>query len=450
VRDLFSGPIQPIAIGSHALVLSAAELAALLIAAVALGRLATRLRGPAIVGELLAGIVLGRSVLERLAPGLSGWLFPGGKPVALVADVGQVAVILLVGGVALYVDRSMLERHGALVLRLGLAGLLVPFGLGFFTGYVLPRPLLVPGVGRLVFALFLGIAMGVSALPVIAKTLLDMDLMHRDVAQLILACVALNDTVGWLSLPIVVALATTGLHGNDVLAVLGTAAVVFALMLTAGRWLVGAAVRWAQGRSGSAALPLAAVIILLSGGAVTAAAGLGVAAGALFAGMLLAGCPGVTVSSLASVTGVVSRVLAPVFFATAGLAVNVTLLARPPWMQAALLLLGVAIIGKFLGVGIGTWRSAFCARERIAVAAGMNSRGAVEIIIASTGLELGILTVGAYTAVVALALITSITAPIILKAALRQHPPSPLEQYRRIGNPRAALPSVTPFPGGSQ
>jgi Kef-type K+ transport system membrane component KefB len=220
-------------------------------------------------------VVLGRSVLGRLAPGLAGWLFSKGKPVPLVADFGQVAVILLVGGVALYVERSVLERHGPLVLRLGTASLLVPFGLGFLTGYLLARPLLVPGVDRLVFALFLGVAMGVSALPVIAKTLLDMGLMHRDVAQLILACVALNDTIGWLSLPFVAALARTGLHRGGALVVLGIVIAVFALMLTAGRWLVRAAVRWARGRPGAAAFPLTAVVILLGGGVITAAAGLG-------------------------------------------------------------------------------------------------------------------------------------------------------------------------------
>jgi Kef-type K+ transport system membrane component KefB len=81
----------------------------------------------------------------------------------------------------------MFERHRSLVIRLGMASLLVPFGMGFLTGYLLPRSLLVPGVSRLAFALFLGAAVGVSALPVIATTLLDMDIMHRDVAQLILA-----------------------------------------------------------------------------------------------------------------------------------------------------------------------------------------------------------------------------------------------------------------------
>ncbi len=450
MQTLISGPFQPMSLSSHSLVLSATELAVLLVTAVALGKLASRLRGPAIVGELLAGVVLGRSLLGLVAPGPFGWLFPLGKPVPMVADVGQVAVILLVGGAALYVERSMFERHRSLVIRLGMASLLVPFGMGFLTGYLLPRSLLVPGVSRLAFALFLGAAVGVSALPVIAKTLLDMDIMHRDVAQLILACVALDDTVGWLSLPFVAALATEGLHRGTALTAFGMVAVVFALMLTAGRWLVRIAVRWAQGRSGAGAFLLTAVIILLSGGVVTAVAGLGVASGAFLAGVLLAGCPGVTVASLAPVTRVVSGVLTPVFFATAGLAADFTLLGQPSWMLAFGLLLGIAVVAKFLGVGLGTWRSTVSAWERAAIAAGVNSRGAVEIIIASTGLQLGILTTGVYTAIVALALVTSIAAPVILRAALRHHHPSPLEEYRRTRYLAAAVPSVTAIPGGNQ
>src|SRR5712691_1857692 len=181
-----AAPVQPLA--SHQLLVFILQVAVLLGLAFGLGRLAERLRLPAVVGELLAGVVLGPSLLGMLAPGGGHWLMP---PVPSQMDLldaaGQIGVLLLVGLTGTHLDLAMLRRRRVTAARISIAGLVVPLGLGIGLGTLLPASLVPDGVNRGVFALFLGVAMCVTAVPVIAKTLSDLRLLHRDVGQLTLA-----------------------------------------------------------------------------------------------------------------------------------------------------------------------------------------------------------------------------------------------------------------------
>jgi Kef-type K+ transport system membrane component KefB len=414
---LLAAPVQPIA--PHQLLVLLLQVGMLLLVAIVLGRLATRLGLPPIVGELGAGVLLGPSLFGWLAPGAAGWLLPA-KPdqMHLLDAVGQIAVLLLVGLAGIEMDLRMVRRRGATALRVSLAGLIIPFGFGIAVGYPIANLLDAQTANTHVFALFLGVAMCVSAIPVIAKTLMDMNLLHRDVGQLTLAAGMIDDAFGWLMLSIVSAMAVGTLTSAKVVTAVGYLLLVVALAVVVGRPVVRLALRFSQGSNEQRVAAVAAMILLAAAG--TQATGLEPVFGAFVCGMLIGSSRESARSRVASLRTVVLAVLAPIFFATAGLRVDLRKLAELPVLAATLIVLAIAILGKFAGAYLGARLSRLSRWEALALGAGMNARGVVEIIVAMVGLRLGILDTAAYTIIVLVAVATSVMAPPLLRLAMKR------------------------------
>lgn len=423
-------PVLP----AHSLLVFLLGLGALLLVALLLGRLATRCGLPAVVGELVTGILLGPTVLGAVAPGVSDWFLPRqAEQFHLLDAVGQLGVLLLVGLTGVEVDVAFVRRRGGAAARISLAGLLLPLGLGVATAYLLPGSLLGAGTDREVFALFLGVAMCVSAIPVIAKTLLDMKLLHRNIGQLTLAAGVIDDICGWLLLSVVSALATTGVRAGTVLfsvcAVLGF--VLFAALV--GRPASAAVLRAAGRADGPGPLVATTVVLILLGAAVTQSLGLEAVFGAFVVGFVIGSVPGLDRERLAPLRTTVLAVLAPIFFASAGLRMDLTALADAPVLAAALAVIAVAILGKFTGAFLGAWSSRLNRWEALALGAGMNARGVIEVVVATVGLRLGVLNTATYTIVVLVAVVTSVMAPPILRRAMSRVEQTAEEELRRLG-----------------
>ncbi|SPT63813.1 cation:proton antiporter [Actinomadura madurae] len=412
------GPVAPIS--AHDLLLFLLQVGSLLALAVGLGRVAVRFGLPAIVGELCAGVLVGPSVLANLAPGFYDWFLPQDTAQFHLLDaVGQIGVLLLVGLTGAHMDLGLVRRRGTTAARVSAAGVAVPLGLGVVVGLVLPASL-VPGTAdRGTFALFLGVAMGVSAIPVIAKTLMEMRLLHRNVGQLTLCAVMIDDIVGWLLLSVVAAMATGGVQAGHVALSIGYVVLTIACA-PAVRPLVRAVLRAsdrhdrASGDGVTLALVSALVLLAAAG---TQAMGLEAVLGAFVCGIVISSC-GLDPARLAPLRGVVLSVLAPVFFATAGLRMDLTALARPGVLLAGLGVLLAAVLGKFAGAYLGARASRIGHWEALALGAGMNARGVIEVIIAMVGLRLGVLGPEAYTIIVLVAIVTSVMAPPVLRLTM--------------------------------
>jgi Kef-type K+ transport system membrane component KefB len=410
-------PIVPPLTG-HPLLVFLLQVCSLLGLALLLGRLAARLRMPAIAGELAAGVVLGPSVLAQVAPAVSEWLLPQNQDsMSLLDALGQVGVLLLVAVTGMHVDLTVVRRNAATAVKVSAAGLLVPLGLGVGAGFLVPPVLRTGTAPTIVFALFLGVAMCVSAIPVIAKTLIDMNLVHRNIGQLILIAGTLDDAVGWLLLSVVVALATTGLQAAGVIYSVTALLGVVLVMATLGRYVVRRVMQHAV-RSGDRAVPITvAVVLVILCASVTHALKLEAVLGAFICGILLNTCRDLAPGWVAPLRTVVLSVLAPLFFATAGLRMDLAALAQPEIGLTALALIVLAIAGKFGGAAVGAALSRLGRWEAIALGAGMNARGVVQIIIASVGLTAGILNAEMYTIIVLVALVTSVMAAPVLRFA---------------------------------
>ncbi|MDQ1644442.1 MAG: hypothetical protein QOJ50_626 [Cryptosporangiaceae bacterium] len=412
-----AAPVAPIA--AHDLLVFLLQVGLLLLLATCLGRLAIRLRLPAVVGELSVGVLLGPTLLAHVAPAVSGWLFPPrAEPVHLLDAVGQVGVLLLVGLTGIHLDLGLVRRRGATAAGVSLGGLLVPLGLGIATGFLLPRELLPASARPVVFALFLGVAMCVSAIPVIAKTLMDLKLLHRNVGQLTLIAGMLDDVAGWVLLSIVSAMAAGAITAGTVVTSIARLAAVVVLALTLGRIVVRRALASAAKSAESGPTVVTVVVLILLAAAGTHALGLEPVFGAFLGGILVGTAGKPDPVKLAPFRTVVVSVLAPLFFATAGLRMDLTVLARPAVLLTGVAVLAVAILGKFAGAyggarltGLGRW-------EALALGAGLNARGVIEVVVAMVGLRLGILSVEVYTIVVLVAIVTSVLAPPVLRIAM--------------------------------
>ncbi|MFD2420193.1 cation:proton antiporter [Amycolatopsis pigmentata] len=424
-----AAPIAPIA--AHSLLIFLLQVGLLLLFAVVLGRLAGRFGMPSVVGELFVGVILGPSLLAWVAPGPHGWLFPAtAEQYHLLDAVGQIGVVLLVGLTGMHMDMRLVRRRGVTAAGVSIGGLLLPLGLGIGAGYVVPKVLVPDGTDITVFALFLGVALCVSAIPVIAKTLMDMKLLHRNVGQLTLTAGMVDDAFGWLMLSVVSAMAVNAVSAGTALASLAYLIAIIVFALTLGRPLVRGVLRVAA-RSDVPGLTVAvAAVLILLASAGTQALGLEAVFGAFVCGILIGSAGKVDPAKLAPLRTVVLSVFAPIFFATAGLRMDLTALVRPEVLLAGLAVLFLAIAGKFVGAYTGARLSGLNRWEGLALGAGLNARGVIQIVVAMVGLRLGILSVEIYTIVILTSIVTSLMAPPILRFAMSKLEQTAEEQVR--------------------
>lgn len=407
---------------------------ALLLAARGLGTLARKWGQPGVVGEIAAGILLGPSLLGWALPSVGAWLAPQtatqGQLLSLLALLGSISLLLVTG---LETDLGLIRRQLRTALGVSLCGVAVTFASGFFLGQLLPDDLLGNPDQRLVFSLFLATAMAISAIPVLARVLMELDLMRRNVGQTMLAAGMSDDTLGWILLSIIIALsAGQAVTLATVAGAFGTVIGFFVLSLLVGRWVIRPLFRWGQRQlsEGDRLVSLTVALTLLWA-ALTQSLGLEAVLGAFVMGIILGQwgrLPGAVVERLESFS---HAVFAPLFFAVAGLKVDLPALLSPRLAALTLLVIAVATVGKITGTYIG---ARLVGRQdhwtALSFGAGLNARGAVEIIIATIGLSLGLLSQELFSIIVVMAIATSLMAPPALRFVLQRVVPGAEEKAR--------------------
>ena len=266
------------------------EIAVLLLATRALADLAKRLGQAPVIGELLAGVLLGPSVFGRLAPAVYTRVFPHDQAVAhLVEALAWLGVIMLLLYIGLETDLSILGGMGRTAVLVSGFGMVIPFACGFGLRFWLPAHYLAAPNQRLIFALFMAVAVAISGVPVIAKNLIDLGLLHRDLGLLILAAGIVDDTSGWLLLSLVAGLARrSAVNALSFVILVGSAAAFIAFCYFAGYRLMARILRWVDDRTYVEHGKLSAMIIIALGCAiVTQAIGVHAVFGAFIAGAML-------------------------------------------------------------------------------------------------------------------------------------------------------------------
>ncbi len=384
-----------------------------------LGEFARRLKQPAVIGELTAGILLGPTVLGTLFPDAAHALFPTVGPVATVLQglsVIAVTLFLLVAGME--VDLSIVWRRRMQALTVGIGGMAVPLGLSFVAAYFFPRALgAEEGVSRAIFALFFGTAISISALPVIAKILMDLQVFRTEMGMTIVAAAVFNDLCGWICFAMTLAL--IGLGSAAGLVVWQT--IVFTLLfvlvtLTVGRWLINRSLPWIQAHTswpgGVLSLSLAVAIACA---AFTEWIGVHAIFGAFIFGIALGDSPHFKPRTRATLDQFISFIFAPIFFVSIGLSVNFAK-AFDPMLVTLVIVIGTVL--KVLSGRFSATLAGYSIREAWAIGCCLNARGAMEIILGLLAMQAGLIGERLFVALVVMALFTSVTAGPLMQWAL--------------------------------
>jgi Kef-type K+ transport system membrane component KefB/mannitol/fructose-specific phosphotransferase system IIA component (Ntr-type) len=393
------------------------SLAALLGIARLLGELARSLGLPLVVGELTTGLLLGKTGLRRVLPQAYEWLFPTGPAADMLGGYTTIAVVLLLVVAGLEVDLGIVRRRGKSALLVAALGIAAPLAGGVVLGHLLPESL-AAGADRHLFAAFMGVALSISALPVIAKTLLDLGLFKTDVGLLVMTVAMLDDLVGWLAFSILLgAMRGTGLDVSTLLRTVVLGAGFAAVCLLPGRRLIDRvleALEQDADVSPGRVLSLVAVLAMLAA-ATTQAIGVHAVLGGFVLGITVGDSPRLKERTRHTIHQFVTNVFAPAFFASVALRVDF-LTAFDPVLCLVVFL--VATTTKLVGCAGGARITGLAWREALAVGFGLNARGAMEILLALLAREAHLIDDRVFVALVMMALATSLLAGPSMKRLL--------------------------------
>ena len=384
-----------------------------------LGGVAGKLRQPPVVGQLVAGVLIGPSFLGRFYPDTFEWIFSDSTVGAVTYGLAWLAVIMVLVVVGYETDLGIIVRLRRAALSVSAGALLAPLlavgALALFT----PASF-IGETSRGLYAAFMGLALSVAALPVVAKILQDLGMLRRNFGQVTLAVSMTMDSVGWLILAGLAGLAQEGFEPGQLLTSLGGLVLFVGLTATVGRWLLNQAMRLAlRGGSNLRAALTVTLVAAIGGGAITHALGLEAILGAFIVGIILATLR----YRMAEVPHILETVtdsfFAPIFFAFSGLRVDIWLLATPSAVIWTVALIVLAVAAKVFGAVVGARRAGLSFQEGLALGSGLSALGAMGIVVALVGLSLGVVSDTGYTVMVLAAIITSLISPIMLKLAVR-------------------------------
>jgi Kef-type K+ transport system membrane component KefB/nucleotide-binding universal stress UspA family protein len=351
---------------------------------------------------------------------------------SMVDAVSQLGILMLLLLTGMETDLKLVRRVGRAAIMVSSAGVAVPFACGAALGQVLPDWLLPDPDQRLVTSLFLGTALSIASVKIVATVIREMNFLRRSVGQIILASAIIDDTIGWMITAVIFSLALQG-HvdfWSVAQSVLGTLAFM-GLSLTIGRRIVFIIIRWVNDVFASDFAVITTILLIMCAMAlITDLIGVHTVLGAFVAGILIGESPILTRHIDEQLRGLIIAFFMPVFFGTAGLSADLTILKEMNFLLLTLGLIAIASVGKFGGAFIGGKLAGLNFRESLALGTGMNARGSTEVIVATIGLSMGALSQNLFTMIVTMAVITTMAMPPTLRWALSRLPMRKEEKQR--------------------
>jgi Kef-type K+ transport system membrane component KefB/nucleotide-binding universal stress UspA family protein len=390
-----------------------AQVIAIVVVSRLLGIATRRIGQPMVIAETIAGILLGPSLLGLIWPEFTGVLFApaslGG--LQLVSQLGLVLFMFLVG---LELDPKLLKGRGHASIVISQLGIIVPFGLGALLAFYLYPRVSQPQVAFPVFAFFVGIAMSITAFPVLARILAERRLLRSRVGAMTIACAAVDDLTAWCLLAFVVAAARAkGIEGAVQTTLLALGYVIVMLLIVR-PLLARLGARVGTSRELTQNVVAAIMLLLFASSWATELIGIHALFGAFTLGVILPKDGGLGHALAEKLEDLVLVVLLPLFFAYSGVRTQIGLLdSASSWITAGVIIV-VACIGKFGGSTIAARMTGMSWRESGALGILMNTRGLMELIVLNIGLDLGVISPMLFTMMVLMALFTTfITTPIL-------------------------------------
>jgi Kef-type K+ transport system membrane component KefB len=379
------------------------------------GEFFRKLRMPLVVGELVAGILLGPTVLGRYYPHLTETIFTTSGVIGIVlSGITTISVVMLLFAAGMEVELSIIRQQGKTALKSSFVGLIIPLVIGFWAGHEFYQLFGENNSSNvLVFSLFMGTAMAISALPIIARTLMDLNLFKTKIGMIIIAAAMLDDLIGWILFSVVLGMMKSGTQQWGFLYTLGFT-ILFALaMLSGGRIIINKFLPWAKRKlswpGGILAISLGFAFL---GAAFTEKIGIHAIFGAFIVGIAFGDSVHLNEQTRDIINQFITNIFAPLFFVSIGFKIN--FVDNFEW-KITLLVLLIAIVSKLVGAGLGALWGGLKWREALAVGFGMNARGAMEIVLGLLALQAGVISQPLFVSIVIMAVVTSIMAGPMLQ-----------------------------------
>ncbi|MFA7289631.1 MAG: cation:proton antiporter [Melioribacteraceae bacterium] len=382
----------------------------MLFAAKVFGELMRLIKQPSVVGEILAGIILGPTVFGTIAPDIFNTIFANSKSTDIAIDgITNLAVIMLLLVSGLEVNLSLVFKQGKTALYTSVIGMVFPFAIGFSAAYFFPEFLGIKDPAlTLIFALFVGTALSITALPVVARTLMDLNIFKTQIGFLIIASAMFNDLIGWLVFSFILGMLGQSGHGFDISVIITSTLVFIAFMLLIGRKFFNRIIPFIQNKTTYPGGILNFIFILgFLGAAFTEYIGIHAIFGAFIVGIAIGDSAHLKEQTREMVQQFVTNIFAPLFFVSIGLRVN--FITSFDFM-IVLIFVVLAFAGKVIGCGLGAYWGGLKKDEALAIGFGMNSRGAMEIVLGILALQAGLIHERVFVALVIMALVTSLSS----------------------------------------
>lgn len=381
-----------------------------------MAELGKKLKLPIVMGELVVGIILGPTILGMIYPELHEFLFPkfGRVPVAL-DGIFSISVIFLLFVAGMEVQLSLVLKQGKIAVYTSTFSMIIPFFTGFAVAWYFPE---VFGIRssqeeKFLFALFFGTALSISALPVIARILIDMNLFKTPVGMLIIASAMFNDLIGWLIFSLILSLAG---KGTDTMGLGYTIAYILGFglfMLTIGKKIIDRILPWIQNKLSCPGGVLAFSLgICLLCAAFSESINIHAILGAFIAGIAIGDSVQLHEKAREIIHQFITNFFAPLFFVSIGLKVN---FIENFDAVIVLIVLVLAYVGKVVGATAGAYLGGMRNRNALAVSFGLNARGSMEIILGTLALNAGLISPKIFVALIVMALVTSLTSAPLMK-----------------------------------
>lgn len=378
------------------------------------GEIFTKMKQPAIIGEILAGIILGPTILGMLSPGIFDFLFPPNSEINVAIEgITNIAVVLLLLVSGLEVDLAIVFRHRKTALSISVVGIIVPFVMGFGIAYFFPGLIgSLDADKRLVYALFIGTAIAISSLPVIAKILMDLKIFKSLIGSIIIASAMLNDLIGWIIFSVILGMIGANPHGLSFSETLIYTISFIAFLLIIGRKIINRLIAVLQEKLTFPGTVINFILILgFLGAAFTEYLGVHAILGAFMMGIAIGDSIHLKERTREILHQFITNIFAPLFFVSIGMKANFITNFN---FGIVVVLLALAFIGKIAGCSIGARIGGLKKNESLAVGAGMSSSGAMGIIIGLIALQFGLINEEVFVGLVIMALFTSIfSAPLM-------------------------------------
>jgi len=371
------------------------------------------IKQPQVIGEIVAGIMLGPSLFGLVAPDLAAAVFPA-EAVPFLNVLSEIGLIFFMFLIGLELNPKYLKSNLNTAILTSHVSILVPFSLGSLLALLLYPIVSNSSVSFTAFALFLGVAMSITAFPVLARIITEHNLQNTKLGTLALTCAAVDDVTAWCLLAVAIAVTRT----NSMVGALPTifeALIYIVFMLTVVRWFLQRLSKHYNRTGRLTQLVLAGIYMgVVASALITEWIGIHLIFGAFLLGVAMPKNAGLTRELAEKTEDFVLIFLLPIFFAYSGLRTQIGLLNTPELWLLCATVLGVAIIGKYVGTYAAARVCGISNREASALGWMMNTRGLTELIVLNIGLSLGVISPLLFTMLVIMALVTTfMTSPLL-------------------------------------